>query len=356
VIPSAHDRLLHQRLSNQRLHRTDFTTAAEVVAWLGAVQSQDFAGARWALGLRARGLSDGAVEREFNAGTILRTHVLRPTWHFVAPTDIRCWLSLTAPRVKAISAYYYRQHGLDDSTFARSQAVFEQVLHGGHALTRTELAAALKRAGVAATGPRLALLVMRAELDALLCSGPRQGKQFTYALLEERVPQAKSCTRDEALEALTRRYFASHGPATVRDYVWWSGLTVREARAGIDLVKAALAQAQVGDHVYWWIEPATVTPRRRLAAHLLPNYDEYLIAYQDREPVIAPRPPGAGGELANQLVIDGRLAGSWKRTAGGGSVVIDVKPYGRLTRAHANALSAAIERYQTFIGLPVVLR
>jgi hypothetical protein len=358
VKTAAHDRLFHQRLFHQRLRGSDFRTAAEVVAWLGAVQSQDFAGATWALGLRARGLSRTDVEREFNAGTILRTHILRPTWHFVAPSDIRGWLALTAPRVIAVSAPYYRQHQLDDKIFARSQAVFARALQGGHHLTRTELSAALAQAGIAAAGPRLALLMMRAELDAVICSGPRQGKQFTYALLEQRVPRSKTLTRDDALDALTRRYFTSHGPATVRDYAWWSGLGAREARTGIDLAKEALVQTQIGDHVYWWIEPAAATPRRTLDAHLLPNYDEYLIAYQDREPVLARHRAGppAVDALINQLVIDGRLAGSWKRTTGAGSVVVDVKPDGRLTRLHANALSAAIERYQTFIELPVVLR
>jgi hypothetical protein len=214
------DRLLHQRLCNQRLRQADFRTPAEIVSWLGAVQSQDFNGAKWALGLRSRALSDADVDRAFDAGAILRTHLLRPTWHFVAPADIRWLLSLTAPRVNAVSAYYYRQHELDARTFVRSQAAFERALQGGKQLTRTELSTALTRVGISATGPRLALLVMRAELDALICSGPRHGKQFTYALLEERVPQARTLTKAEALEALTGRYLASHGPATERDYMW----------------------------------------------------------------------------------------------------------------------------------------
>jgi hypothetical protein len=198
---------------------------------------------------------------------------------------------------------------------------------------------------------------MRAELDAVICSGPRHGKQFTYALLEERVPRAAIVTREEALEALTRRYFVSHGPATVRDYVWWSGLTTRDARTGLALAREALVQETVGDQVYWRSESAAAMPRRRLFAHLLPNYDEYLIAYKDRGAVVG-RPPGsrrAGQELVHQLVIDGRLAGSWKRMLGTSEGRVEVRPYGRLTADLAAALDRAVDRYRRFVGAGVSL-
>jgi hypothetical protein len=343
----SYDQLLHQRLSNQWLQHAEPRTPADVVSWLGAVQSQDFTGAKWALGLRAPGLSNADVDRAFDAGAILRTHVLRPTWHFVAPADIRWLLALTGPRVHAVNASYYRQQELDPRTLARSRAVFEHVLHGGKHLTRTALAASLQRAGISASGLRLALLVMHAELDAVICSGPRQGKQFTYALLEERVPRATALTHDEALEALTRRYFTSHGPATLRDYVWWSGLTVREARLGLELARTVLEEGTVGDRVFWWTAPVAARPRRKRAAHLLPNYDEYLIAYKDREPVLS-RPAGGapGEEFAHHLVIDGRLAGSWKRTTN--PVGVEVKPYGQLTAAQARALDAAVAAHRAF--------
>jgi hypothetical protein len=344
---SSYAHLLHQRLRNQCLYRPAAHTPADIVSWLGAVQSQDFTGAKWALGLRAPGLSNTDIDRAFDTGAILRTHVLRPTWHFVAPADIRWLLALTGPRVQALSAYYYRQQELDPPLIARSRAVFEQALQGGTHLTRSALAAALQRAGIAASGQRLALLVMHAELDAVICSGPRHGKQFTYALLEERVPPATPLSHEEALEALTRRYFASHGPATLRDYVWWSGLTVREARLGLELAKAAVVQGTIGEHLFWWVEPTAATRRRTLTAHLLPNYDEYLIAYKDREPVLSEhrhRPPGE--EFAHHLVIDGHLAGSWKRTTG--TEPVEVKPYTHLTKAQTRALDAAVAAHSQF--------
>ncbi len=212
----------HRRLHNQLLIQHPFDQPNEVVAWLGAVQAQEYGHAKWALGMRLPGATDVDVERAIAEGSILRTHVMRPTWHFVTSADIRWMLELTGPRVHALNAYYYRQQGLDDALFARSNAVLAKALAGGNYLTRPELQAALAGAGIVADGGlRASYLMMRAELDMLICSGPRRGKQFTYALLDERAPAASSLPRDEALAELTRRYFTSHGPATLKDFAWW---------------------------------------------------------------------------------------------------------------------------------------
>jgi hypothetical protein len=197
--------LLGARLFNQKLLRSDFRSPAEVVRWLGAVQAQDYPAAKWGLALRAPGVSDADVERAFEEGDILRTHVLRPTWHFVAPSDIRWMLSLTGPRVHAAQAYYYRILGLDPKTRRRSRAAVERALRGGAALTRAELALVLKRHRIAVDGLRLAHLMADAELEGVVVSGPRKGKQFTYALLEERAPGAPDLPREEALAELTLR-------------------------------------------------------------------------------------------------------------------------------------------------------
>lgn len=223
--------LVRRRFHNQKLARSRFHRPAEVVAWLGAIQAQDYAGAKWAIGLRSTGLRDAGIEQAFNEGAILRTHLMRPTWHFVTPADIRWILALTAPRVHAVNAYSYRKFGLDRGIFARSRVAFERALQGGKQLTRLELASVLGRAGIPAESLRLAYLMMQAELDGVICSGARRGNQFTYALLDERAPHVKNLEREEALAELTRRYLSSHGPATLSDYVWWSGLTARDAPA-----------------------------------------------------------------------------------------------------------------------------
>jgi hypothetical protein len=228
------------------------------------MQSQDYPGAKWGIGLRAA-VTDAAVDRACDEGSIVRTHILRQTWHFVARDDIRWMLALSGPRVNAVNAHYYRKMELDEPLFTRSRKVIERVLRGGTHLTRPELGRALQRAGIAASGNRLAFLTMRAELDAVIVSGPRRGHQLTYALLEERVPAAKPIDRDAALAALAHRYFASHGPATLKDYVWWSGLTIRDARAGIELAGSSLTRENVEGLTYWSVEgrvPKGDGPRR----------------------------------------------------------------------------------------------
>jgi hypothetical protein len=352
--------LLARRLRNQKLTRSDARRPADVVAWLGAVQAQDYSGAKWALGLRTNGVTDADVERAFNDGAILRTHVMRPTWHFVSPADIRWMLALTAPRVHAANAHYYRKVGLDERLFARSRSALERALQGGRHLTRTELASALRRAGIAADGMRLAYLMMHAELSAAVCSGARRGNQFTYALLEERAPQARTLRRDEALAEMTRRYVTSHGPATIRDYVWWSGLTVRDAKAGLASVEPALACEEVDGRTYWSVRSGSARAAPAPPACLLPNYDEFLIAYKDRGLVTDTSRPADGAPrgadaFVHHLLIDGRVAGSWRRTVMAGSMLVEVAPYRRLAGPVTRALAAAAERHGRFVQMPVRL-
>jgi hypothetical protein len=351
--------LVRERLRNQKLLQSEFHKPDETVAWLGAVQSQEYAGAKWALGQRANGLTDSDIDDAFNRGTILRTHVLRPTWHFVARADIRWLLALSGPRVHAVSAHYYRKMELDDRLFARSRKVFERALAGGRYLTRPELARALEKAGILAKGPRLAYLVMHSELNAVICSGPRQGKQFTYALLDERAPEARSLARDDALAELTRRYFHSHGPATLRDYVWWSGLTVREARAGLGMIMGTLVH-ETRDGLEYWFPPSAATTRRSTSTvHLLPIYDEHLIAYKDRGIVLDESCRGVlwsmGAEFPNQLVVNGRVTGAWRRTFGANAIRIEVTPFRPLEKIELRGLEAAAERHGRFMNLPVTL-
>ena len=353
------DTLLPARLRNQQLIGSARRQPAQVVSWLCAMQAQDFPAAKWAIGLRAPGMQDGDVEQAFNDGHILRTHVLRPTWHFVAPEDIRWLLALSGPRIHAVNAYYYRQLGLDAKIFAKSCAMIQRVLEG-KTLTRVELATYLKRAKVPADGLKLAYLMMQAELDGVICSGPRRGKQFTYALLDERVPKTQPRARDEALAELAKRYFASHGPATVRDFAWWSGLTAKEAQLAIDSVRPILESSTISGLTHWSAGDSHPGATKSIVAMLLPNYDEYLIAYKDRAAFVdqaraANIAARTGGAFANHLMIDGRLAGGWSRTIKPNTVHIDVAPYKKLTPAHSRAVASAAEAYGEFLGLPAEL-
>ncbi len=299
--------LLATRLRNQKLTGRGLRRPEDIVAWLGAVQAQDFIGAKWALGLRRSNLLDADIEAAFTEGRILRTHVLRPTWHFVAADDIRWMLALTGPRVQALNRGYGRTLGIDDRLFAKGRKVVERALEGANHLTRKQLSAELSRARIDATGQRLAHLLMDIELQGVICSGPRSGLQFTYALVNERAPHATMLSREESLAELARRYFQSHGPATLRDFCWWSGLTVRDAKEAV-----ALSEVEV-------MATPPLLDLAKDATYLLPNYDEYLIAYKDRGAVLDPARSRQLGVFSSEehphhVVIDGRVAGSWRRT------------------------------------------
>jgi hypothetical protein len=338
-----------QRLHNQKLSSSEFTKPVAVVRWLGAMQAQDFNAAKWALGLRMRTATNALIEEAFNRGEILRTHLLRPTWHFVAPADIRWLLQLTAPRVNLRCGPNYRKYELDAATFKRSQRVLTKALQGGKHLTRATLKTVLNEAGVAADDPvRLAHILLRAELDGLICSGPRVGKQFTYALLEERVPATRAIDRDEALAELTRRYFRSHGPATLQDYIWWSGLTSADAKRGIELVDRELREVLL-EHTAYFTRPLKTVQNARPSAHLLPAFDEYFLAYKDRRLLFASQLKLTTWDLLGPtIIVNGTVAGTWKLTDNKNSVNAAWNPSRNLNKSEQLAIMEAANRYAHF--------
>src|SRR5688500_8781538 len=277
--------IVRHRLFNQQIAETKFREPAEIVSWLVAMQAQEYAMAKWAIGLRLPGATDEIIEKAVADGLILRTHLMRPTWHFVTPKDIRWLLKLTAPRVEAINAFTYRQQELDSKIFKRSNAIIVKTLEGGKQLTRTELQTELKKKNIIADGVRLSCLMMKAELEGIICSGARRGKQFTYALLDERVAPAKSITKKEALEELAVRYFTSRGPATVKDFATWSGLSVTEAKEGVAMLSSEFIKEKIIDQEYIFIPSSSDTNKKIQTSFLMPDYDEYGMGYKDRSAI-----------------------------------------------------------------------
>jgi hypothetical protein len=334
-------------------------SAEEAVRRLGAVQSQDYPGAAWGLAQRVGDRMLHDVTARYDRGSILRTHAMRPTWHFVLPEDIRWLQALTGPRVHARNASMYRRLEIDDrATWSRCRRALSGALEGGHERTRAELSKALKEAKIEATGQRLAYIVMRAELDGVICSGAFRGKQFTYALVDEKAPPATSFARDAARAELVRRYFATHGPALVRDFVWWSGLTTSDTRAGIASLGGELVAETIDGKAYWSaagaateveIPPGTI--------HLLSNYDEYLGSYADYEPIFDPSLPRArtiADVLGVHIVLrDGLVVGGWKRRIGSGGAVLDMTILLPLSARDERGLGRATDDYGRFLGLPV---
>ena len=310
------------------------------------MQSQDFAGSAWGIAQRCADLDEVGFRAAFDSGALVRTHVLRPTWHLVAPADLRWMQALTARRVHAANAPYHRRTELDPATLSRAADLIAGALTGGRQLTRAELASALAAGGVPASGLRLGLIVMWCELEALICSGAMRGRQHTYALVDERIPPAPALEPDEALGELALRYFGSHGPANVADFAWWSGLTKSEAARAVDIAGETPAPPRASG-------PAP-------AVHLLPNFDEYVVAYQDRSPLFPTeamaRDLAGMNVLASAVVMHrGRIAGGWKRTIEGSRVRLTVSLRATLSQTAQRALESAARRYGRFLGKPLEL-
>ncbi len=320
-----------------------------MVERLVAVQGQELAEARWSVAQRARDATEAGVERALASGALVRTHVLRPTWHLVAAADVRWLLALTAPRVHRLNASIYRQEGLDGATLARAHSVFERELGAGEPRTRPELAAALAGAGIHAEGVRLAYVVMHAELEGLVGSGPRRGRRHTYVLLD--TPDVRPA---DPLAELCRRFFTARGPASAADLAAWSGLTLTDVRTGLAAVEPELAGVDAGDGVERWAAP--VAARRRPGfprALLLGTYDELLVGHREPRVVLAhplPRPA-----LERAVLVDGRTVGTWRRTLSARAVGVEVAPFGPLAPGAAEAIAAEVERFAAFLERPATL-
>ncbi len=345
------------RLANQRIARSPFDRPGDVVRWLGAVQAQDYAGALWAVGLRMRDATEKTVEGAIDDKTVVRLWFMRGTLHFLSGADARWMLELMAPRMRKLIANVsgYNKLELDEAVLTKAGAVIARALEGGKQLTRAEIAAALERAGIPASGMRLSLIAQRAQADALICYGTRHGKQATFALLGEWLPEAKTMERDAALAEFARRYFSSHGPATVQDFAWWAGLTAGEARAGLEMIKTELVQESTDGQVYWLsadMPPAQQGPH---TAYLLPNYDEYTVGYRDRSAILDAPQVSEGGlsnnslVLGNVIILDGRVVGTWRRTLTRSSVTGETISFAPPGKAAARAVNAAAQRYAAFL-------
>lgn len=349
-----------QRLQSQQLAETKLTQPGEVVQWLGAIQAQDYAGAKWSLGLRLPNSREQEIERAIAEAKILRTWAMRGTLHLVAPQDIRWLLKLLAPRIIANNARRYKELELDERTFGRSNAVITEALAGGKQLARPALVAVLEQAGISTTGQRTPYLLQGAALGQVIGQGVMRGNNPTYCLLDEAVPPTKSLLREEALAELAGRYFTSRGPATLKDFIWWSGLSSADANAGLAAVKTQLAQVDIDGQTYWLPDSGVVEMSSAPWLYLLPGFDEYLLSYQDRSAAMdvqrfrALTP--ANGMLPPTLVWDGRVIGTWKRTfKKKGAVLITPQPYGKLSAVERQALVAAARQYGEFLGMAVKL-
>ena len=354
--------IIRYRLHNQQIAGTKFRKPEEIVEGLGAVQAQDYSGGLWGVGLRLPGSKLVDIEKALVDRKIIRTWPMRGTLHFVPARDARWMLDLLTPQVIRRSARRYKQLGLNDEIFKRSEELISQALEGGKRLTRGALYDALAKGGINPEGQRSYHILGYLAQKGVICLGSREGKQQTFVLFDEWVAESRRLERDEALAEIARRYFISHGPATLQDFAWWTGLAAAEAKAGLEMVKPDLMQEEIDGKHYWFL-PLSFPARENGSpiACLLPDYDEYMIGYKDRSAVFPALPEKSDSQaygriaLNHTIIINGIAVGGWRRVRKNDRVVIRMKLLRALDDDEKDALSVAVERYGRFLGMPVSL-
>ncbi len=345
------------RLVNQQIANPEFTSPKELVSWLGAMQAQDFLMSEMAVGLRLANGTRKMVEDAFNKGEILRTHVMRPTWHFVPGEDIYWMLDLTAGRIKSGLKSRHRQLEITQPLLHKALGIFEKMLFDNLFLTREELAVELHKEKINTSENRLSHLLFSAELESLICSGPLSGKKQTYSLLQNRISKKKLLTKEESLAELALRYFSSHGPATVKDFAWWSGLLVKEANDGLQAVKANFVSEVVNYEPCWFLPNLSNHLSSPDDFYLLPAYDEFLISYKNRSASILEvdfkKAISENGIFRSILVIDGHVCGLWKPLLKKDTVYITLEPFDNSLRINESQLDIFKKRLETFYSKKV---
>lgn len=349
--------IANSRLANQQISGTKFKTVKDMVGWMGAMQAQDYRMAKWAIGVRLPGSTEQTIEASFNKGEILRTHLLRPTWHFVSADDIYWLLELTAPHIKASMKSRHKELGLTREIFANSNEIIGAALAGGRHLSREEIFAVLKKGRIHLDNPQAYVhLLMNAELDGILCSGIIKQKKQTYALLAERAAKKKIASRSNALAELAKKYFLSHGPATLQDFAWWSGLPGADARKSLELSQADLVPEIVGSQTFWFSKSFSLPSSRgskRDTMRLLPAYDEFVISYKDRRASVPienqNKAVSSNGIFRPVIVLNGRVVGTWKRTLKKNKIIIETHFFQAANNKILSLLEKETAPYRQFL-------
>ncbi len=348
------------RLVNQQIAGTKFKTAKEIVHWMCAMQAQDYNMSKWAVGIRLPGSTEKMIEDAVNSGEILRTHLLRPTWHFVSSDDINWMLDLTAPRLKSSLKSRWKAMELTETVFKKSNLVLEKALRDGKHLTREELKIKLEKAKIPTRDQRIVHLLFRAELDGLVCSGSVKDKKQTYALLRERVSESKIVGKEEALANLAGRYFSSHGPATLQDFVWWSGLQVKDTRQALAMIKSKFISEKIGTQIYWFTDSLSLPKANKKSVKLLPAYDEFIISYRDRSAVVPhekqKKTISNNGIFWPTILINGQVVGTWKRTIKKENVIIETQFFKLPDEAIKRSIKLAAAKYGDFLNKDIEIK
>jgi len=348
------------RLYNQQISMARHKSLPAVAGFMGAMQAQDYTMAKWALGIRLPGCTDADVVQAVDKGQIIRTHILRPTWHFVAAKDIYWMLALTAPHIKSSMKSRDKELELTPAIYSKSNKILTRLLNGHQHRDRLTIADALNKEGIITNENRLSHLLAGAELDGLICSGSINNNKQTYALLEERVPVKKSEAREDALALLAARFFESHGPATLQDFTWWSGLPVKDARQALEMIKKKFIEEQVEGKSYWLRSDIQIPPPDKKQLFLLPAFDEFIVSYKDRSAVLIPenhkKAVSINGIFRPVIILDGQAIGLWKKTLVKKDIVLEATCFDPEQKIPVPALHKAAKMLEHFTGQPVTIK
>lgn len=349
------------RLYAQQVAVHQFRTPAELVRYMGAMQAQDYSGAKWAIGARIPGVTEADIERSVANREIGRTWPQRGTIHFVAPDEIGWRLSLTSERILRSAKRRHENLGLTQTDFDKAWELFQIALSGDKQLSRPAMMQVLENGGISTAGQRGYHILWYLAQTGYLCFGPLQGKQPTFALLSEWVPNMPEIPRTEALKRLTESYFISHGPATMQDLMWWSGITAAEIKVGLELAMPELTSLDIAGKTYWMSRSLTDVDISKQSVYLLPQFDEYLLGYKDRSHVLDAEHfnfivPGGNGVFSPLLVIDGQIRGTWRRTNKKNEIIVELSPFNPLTVDQNQAVSTAVTSYASYMDLPVTIK
>ncbi|HZW39710.1 MAG TPA: winged helix DNA-binding domain-containing protein [Ignavibacteriaceae bacterium] len=340
------------RIINQQIDQSKFNSVKLLVGHMGAMQAQDFLMAKYAIGLRVNNADDSIVSEAINNGDIIRTHLLRPTWHFVSSDNIYWMLKLTAPRIKKILNFRNKQLGLDTALYKKSNKIIEKALTGNNNLTREELISILKKNKIDVDENRASHYLMEAEIIELVCSGTIKNGKQTYALLDERITRKDNLSREEALAKLAELYFTSHGPATDKDFYWWSGLTIKEVRIAIELISKKFNVEKINEENYIFKNPSKFM--KNSGVYLLPAYDEFVISYKDRTALLHPDNHESvismNGIFKPTILVNGKVAGIWKRVTKNNVIKVEINLFGKVNSLNKNLIEKAVSKYSNFLG------
>jgi hypothetical protein len=348
----------YRRLFNLQITGGKLDRPEQVVKQLGALQAQDYHQALWAIGLRARFSTATDIEQTIADRKIILTWPMRGTIHFVPPEDVRWMLKLSASRTLAQDNRRLEQLELNQEIIERCKQIIYDALYGNKRISRPLLMQLLEEAGISTKNQRGYHLLWHMAQTGLICLGPREGKQQTFVLLDEWVPGTKELSIDEALVLLAERYFTGHGPATVHDFAWWAGITLLDARRGVEAVRSRLVSEKANGQEYWWAEHFQAgSTDNEPTVYLLPGFDEYLLGYKDRSAVLRAEyarkiVPGNNGVFMPTIIIEGQVAGTWKRTIKNKGIDIEFNLFMPLEDREESIIETA-RRYCGFIGLPL---